>query len=357
MARALAPFSVFFAHFWAKARPKRWGLLVTIATLLANFAAYSTIPVVRPESDGAYNWLFARSIAYDHDIDFANDYRVCTDGGGKHDRDRGGGHLDNPFYVGPSLFWVPAIEVARRIYRFPPDAPEKERLGCTGKIPRFALGMGPVAAALLIWLSYCVARRLSGDYAAAIAAGLFSFGTTLSVYACYYASYSHVYDGACVAGFLLLSLRAFEHPTRMARWVVAGVLLAACVLHRITNAPLGLIAAAYAAVALYRQPRKLATAVLSVAAISVTLGVVPQLMIYKYLYGNYIFLPQGQYFVHPLAKVTAATVWPALRFGSMLTARKSGDACSASSTVACIVLAMALLCAFASSNSSPPVSF
>jgi hypothetical protein len=296
--RGVASASAWFARAAEFARPRRWGLIVTVLSLVANVALFYTIHDTGPLSDGKYNWVFARSLVFDHDIDFANDYRLCGDHG-RHNRDRGGGHPDNPFYVGPSLFWVPAIEVARVVYRFAPRSSEAAKQGCVGPIAKFGLSMGYVACALLIWLSYCAARRLGDDYPAALAAGLFAFGTTLSAYATRNASYSHVYDGASVAALLVLSLRAYERPDRLARWALAGVAVGACILYRFTNGPLGLLPAALALITLYRRPRRLAGAlgVLTVGALA--FGVAPQLLIYKYFYGRYLFLPQGPYFMQP----------------------------------------------------------
>jgi hypothetical protein len=295
----------FLALLWAWLKrfarflePWRWGLTVTVLTLAANLAAFATLHQKDPESDGKYNWIYARSLAFDHDIDFTNDYDLCGDHG-KLGKERGGGHPDNPFYIGPSLFWVPAIEVARNVYHFSPNAPKERKKACDGPIAKAALAMGSVAAALLVWLSYCAARRLRGDYVAALGAALFAFGTTMPVYATRFASYSHVYDGACVAAYLLLSLRAYEKPERLHRWALAGTALAACILHRLTNAPLGMLAAGFALFALHGRPKLLAGAVLALAIPAFVLGVGLQLCIYKYFYGHYFFVPQGPYFFQP----------------------------------------------------------
>jgi hypothetical protein len=301
MRHVFATLREWFARMVAHARPQRWGLAVAVAALVANIALLRVEADPRPMSDGIYSWLYARSLAFDHDIDFTNDYALCGDKF-HHDKDRGGGHPDNPFYVGPSIFWVPVIELARVFHRFPPDTSEAVRSGCSGPIVTTGLRVGALLGALLVWLSYRAARRFADDYAAAVAGGLFAFGTTLSAYATgtYVASYSHVYDGTCVAALVLLSLRAFEEPRRLLRWGLAGAALAACVLHRPTNLPLGLIPAAYCVLALRAQRARLAAALSVLAGTTLALGVVPQLLIYRYLYGRMFgVVPQGQYFMQP----------------------------------------------------------
>lgn len=299
MPRVIALPVQWLATFRAWLSPRRWGVLVAAAALVTNLLAFSGMADLKPMSDGIYEWMFARSLAYDHDIDFTNDYRICGDKF-HHDKDRGGGHPDNPFYIGPSLFLVPAIEVARLFDHLPADADEQTRLACKGPIMRDGLRAGAFVGGLFVWLAYCAARRFADDFGAAIAAGLFAFGTTLSVYATYASAYSHVYDGACVAGLLVASFRAYEEPRRLGRWVLSGALVAACFLHRATNAPLGLVPVCLAILALRREPRLLALAVGAVGVSSLLLGLVPQLLIYKYFYGHVLgVVPQGQYFMQP----------------------------------------------------------
>jgi len=299
MNRALAPLLAWLGRLVAWAKPQRWGLGVAALALLGNVLVLHVTADVKTQSDGIYSWMYARSLAFDHDIDFTNDYAICGDKFG-HNKDRGGGHPDNPFYVGPALFWVPAIEVARVLHRFPPGTDEATRLGCKGPILWTGLHTGAWVAALVVWLSYLAARRFVGDFAAAITAGLFAFGTTLAVYATYQSSYSHVYDAACVAALLLWSLRAYEAPTRPGRWALAGVALAAALLHRPTNLPLVIIPGAFAVLSLWSQRGRLLAALAAVGATAALLGVAPLLMIYRYLYGrSFGVVPQGQYFLQP----------------------------------------------------------
>src|ERR1700749_3368245 len=87
-------------------RDERWGLGVTLGTLVASLCIYAVTPISwTPGADGFYSWIYARSLAFDGDIDFKNDYALCGDpfriGG-----DRGTGHPDNIFYFGPAVVWT-----------------------------------------------------------------------------------------------------------------------------------------------------------------------------------------------------------------------------------------------------------
>ncbi|HEX3344875.1 MAG TPA: hypothetical protein VHS09_09900, partial [Polyangiaceae bacterium] len=171
------------------AHGSRWGLLVTVTAYALFLWMFSTGPYARNAgSDGYYTWLYARSIAFDHDIDFTNDYALCGDPQGKNLL-RGTSHPDNPFYIGPSIVWVPVLSVVRHVVPVPVNAPEPERLACYGPLTANTLGVGPLLGALAIGLMYRLGRRHAGDGAAALAAGLLGFGTTLPAYAAMVASY------------------------------------------------------------------------------------------------------------------------------------------------------------------------
>src|SRR4051812_16684571 len=91
-------------------------------------------------ADGFYSFLYARSLAFDGDVDFRNDYALCGDpytvG-----VDRGTGHPDNAAYAGPAVFWVPLLTVARLFERLPSDADPATRAACHGPWTKSALGI------------------------------------------------------------------------------------------------------------------------------------------------------------------------------------------------------------------------
>lgn len=63
-------------RLWAN----RWGLAVTLVTLISSLGIYAVTPISwTPGSDGFYSWTYARSLAFDGDIDFKNDYSLCGD--------------------------------------------------------------------------------------------------------------------------------------------------------------------------------------------------------------------------------------------------------------------------------------
>ena len=66
---------------------------------------------VRAEREGLYYYVYLRSIYFDGDVDFANDYRLM----GNHFRfpkHRKTRKFINKFFMGSGVFWLPGIVVA-----------------------------------------------------------------------------------------------------------------------------------------------------------------------------------------------------------------------------------------------------
>jgi 4-amino-4-deoxy-L-arabinose transferase-like glycosyltransferase len=276
----------------------RWGLVLFAVSYALFLWMFSTGPYARNAgSDGFYTWLYARSIVYDHDIDFTNDYALCGDNQGKNVL-RGTSHPDNPFYIGPSVTWVPVLAGLRLVIPIPPDAPEPERLACYGPLTANTLGVGPLLGALAIWLMYRVARRHADDGPAALAAGLLGLCTTLPAYAAMVASYSHVHDTFWAAVTMITAVRASERPRAVGRWALAGVAVGVGLLQRPVSVLFGLVPAVLAIAALRREPRRLALALAALGAAAVVFGAVPQMLVYKYLYGTFwAGAPHGRFYM------------------------------------------------------------
>lgn len=263
-----------------------------VAYLAVYFAEGTTFG---PSGDGFYSWIFARSLAFDGDLDFTNDYALCGDPFGA-GLDRGTGHPDNPFYLGPAAFWAPPLLVLRAVFTLLFGAARAAEASCHGWMPALAMLAGPLAGAVTVWLAYRAARLVASAPVSAFAALLFAFMSPLFPYATSVAHYSHVYLTSVVAVLTYTSLRVALRGARP--WDAGTIALAlfVAVLHRL---PAALYAALPAAALLAARARGRRLGIGAATVGGVAAGIAATLALYTYLYGTPFALPQGPDYVHP----------------------------------------------------------
>lgn len=277
-------------HLWAE----RWGLGVALVTLVSSLWIYAVTPVSwTPGSDGFYSWVYARSLAFDGDIDFKNDYLLCQDPF-RIGVNRGTGHPDNIFYFGPAVVWTPVLWLLRLGLRgLPPSAT------CGPPFSTITLGLSPVMAALTAYLCYRLARRHFSDGVSALAVALVVVGGPVFRLATCLPSYSHTADALFVSALLVLTARAVESPSQGRRWAWVALSLSACIWQRLSNAAFAvvpLVALVTPAHALSSRRRELLLAAAAVGAGTLAgLGVYG--IVYQYLYGSPFVFTHGRYFL------------------------------------------------------------
>jgi len=283
-------------RFARQRAPYKWGLAMTAGCLLLYLCLYIGMPGAHtPGGDGFYTWLYARSLAFDGDVHFANDYKLCGDGW-HNGIDRGTGRPDNPFYPGPSLFLAPVLWLLRHVVPLPPGSPPNVVQACGGPLPALTLAIAPLLGAASMLLAYRAARRFVSDGHAAVAAATIAVGGSILVYASTAASYSHVYAAACTSFVIWAAVRAWEQPESWRRWGLVALALFFCVFQRINLVSMTAVPVALAAQRFWGRWRPLAARV-AVMVAGAALGTVPTLLLYKYLYGTIFMLPQGRYYV------------------------------------------------------------
>ncbi len=288
----------------ASVRGKRtWGVVVAVGVLIALLWVYIEDKHAHvPGADGQYAFLYARSLVYDHDLDFTNDYLLCGDPQEIIDV-RFGPRPINVSFIGPALYLAPVLWVARQIARPAPQAEEAELRGCRGPVVTATLAVGPFLGALTVFLGYCVARRFTRDGSAALAAAFFGFASMLTIYASVMPSYTHVYEAASAAIVLLLSVRAAERPESSWRWLLAGCGVGLAMLQRPNCIFFGIVPTTLALFAWRHRAAKLGIAVLLVAIGTAAVGIVPSCLLNKLLFGSYSPLasrdPHILQFAHP----------------------------------------------------------
>ena len=220
---------------------EREGVLLAGVFFTLAVAIFASSPDAwRPGSDGHYSYMYARSLAFDGDIDFANDYAHCGDpfrlGG-----DRGSGRPDNVFYVGPALFWTPILLTMRLL--------GVDGNGCGLPWTVACLSLSLVAGALAVFACYRFVATYFGRGVAAASVGVVVFGGPALLFTAAAPSYSHVYDFCLTAVLCGLVARMEEGANRWRLVVLASATLLALVLHRASN----LVFAALPLIAVFRS--------------------------------------------------------------------------------------------------------
>lgn len=144
--------------------------------------------------DGHYTWLWARSLAFDGDLDLTNDVALCGD----------------PWNLGTSNYWgvgygvlmAPFLLGARLLFRLPADALPYVAGACRGPLARHAMVGGAVYATLALALGYRLAARHVKPTFAVAGAALAGLASPLFWYAGVVPSYNHAASAFVCALFL-----------------------------------------------------------------------------------------------------------------------------------------------------------
>jgi hypothetical protein len=330
------------ARIWSAILAHKFGVAMLVVALVVKMAIFLGDDNARQAGgDGHYSWLYARSLAFDHDIEFTNDYAMCGDPW-RLGHNRGTGHPDNPFYAGPSLFFVPVLEIARAVYPMPASASDNDRLGCQGSpLMAITLGTSVMVGMATMVLCYLLALRFARDGIAALATLVIGMGSPHLPFAAVFVGYTLVYCGFGVAFYTWLLVRAHERPTLL-RWGAVGLGLGLAAFQRLPLIEYGLVALVVAAVQ-FRNDRRLVplgrgtarnfaarfaleggkipslthssaslhfqshfvpsalrhlVTVLALLAVGTLVGLLPIFAIYKYLYGTIFAVPQGRHYIH-----------------------------------------------------------
>ena len=281
----LGPILAGLGLFVRRGRGRRLAAILAVAFALCGFA--------RPEfrADAGSYFVYLRSLAFDHDLDFANDWTLLGYPPRVSSRTVSG-HVANAQTVGPALFWSPFYALAHFFVR------AAGALGVGGWPPngvsepyRRAPALGTVTAVMLALVLLRRALAASVSPALALLAVTAAFLSSPVVY------YTFVVPGMAhglafaLAAVLLFALgRAREAPSA-GGWLLVGALLGLLVLVRTQAAVMALLIAPAALVAWRR--REVGPKVLALAAALGFVLVIPQLVAWKVLFGAYFTVPQG----------------------------------------------------------------
>jgi hypothetical protein len=220
----------------------------------------------RLQSDGFYYFAYLRSITFDGDVEFSNDYRLLGLGDKPHlFEPTPTGYAQSAWTIGPAIVWSPFFGaghlVATRLNRTNPDV-------STNGISfpyRQAVGVAGLFYGLLgCWFCYRIAARFYADRLAAAAAAITVLGSFMIWYIVKEPTMTHAPSMAAVSAFVFgwLATRTdadggYARTTR--QWAWLGLLAGFMTTIRWQNALFAILPAADALVMLVMAPGAPAT--------------------------------------------------------------------------------------------------
>lgn len=295
--------------------PGKTILVVTLLVALVHFAGFSARGV-RPRivrGDAVHYYVYVRSMVFDRDLDFENDYKslysldFATAGpppGFAWEFARTPtGRVRNYMAIGTPLAWTPLyLLVTGALYC-------GSLAGSPWAVDGYGLAFqlvpdvtGLAAVALSLWFTFVLGRELFGARPAMVGAlGMFG-GSSLLYYGLVSPSYSHAVSAMAVSGFFLYWWRS-RNSDGVGRYALLGALAGAAALVRWQD---GILLATvlpdlvWQARRLHLTPARFARFAggrLAAACLAALAAFLPQMVAWQLLYGQPLTVPQGSGFM------------------------------------------------------------
>jgi hypothetical protein len=256
----------------------------------------------RLQSDGFYYFAYLRSIVFDGDVDFTNDYRLLGLGDKPHlFEPTPTGYAQSAWTIGPAMVWSPFFAaghvVATTLHRTRPDVSTN---GVSFPYRQAVAVAGLFYALLGCWFCYRIAARFYPERLAAAATAVTMLGSFMVWYSVKEPSMTHAPSMAAVAAFILgwLATRTDEdggYSRTTRQWIWLGLLAGFMTTIRWQNAlfailpaadSLVMLATAWRGADMLRVRRTLVVGALFTAA--ATVGFLPQMIAWKSIYGTWL---------------------------------------------------------------------
>jgi hypothetical protein len=292
------------ASLTTRSRRERTALLfVTLFT--AGVAAQLDLGA-RLQSDGFYYFAYLRSIAFDRDVDFTNDYRMLGLGDKTHlFAPTPTGHAQSAWTIGPAIVWSPFFAVGHVTARRLAASGAEISVDGTSFPYRQAVCLAGLFYGLLgCWFSYRAALRFFPAAIAATSTALVIAGSFLLWYLVKEPSMTHAPSAAAVAGFTWLWLETRGAWTEMgttnrrsalAKLALLGAVAGLMTLIRWQNALFAVLPASDAIMTILPAARVFDTVALRrtilaglVFTAGATIAFTPQMAAWKSIYGSWL---------------------------------------------------------------------
>ncbi len=304
--------------------PERWPGR-TIAAITVVFAlAYgsSLIWLAKPGGrivfgDALQHYIQLRSIVFDRDVRFTNDYLGMygiTAAQAYDDPETrwivqpdDTGHVRNLMPVGPAIVWLPAFLLVTAGVWIANAAGAGYAFDGLGRVFQASAGFSGVAAAGLgAWLSFRAAATLVSARAAIWATLAVWLGSSSVYYSVISPTYSHAVSMLAVSAFWLAWIVSRERHD-LGRYALVGGLAGVAALMRWQDVVL-IAVPAWDAGRRWRDGVPTMIARLAVAGAAAALAFLPQSIVWERLYRHPLTIPQGSTFMH----WTSPALWQVL---------------------------------------------
>ncbi len=179
----------------------------------------------RLQSDGFYYFAYLRSLAFDHDVDFTNDYRMLGLGDKTYlFKPTKTGHAESAWTIGPAIVWSPFFAVGHVVAARLHAKGLNVSTDGTSFPYRQAVCVASLFYGLLgCWFAYRLTRRFFPASLAALAVALTVAGSFMVWYLVKEPSMTHAASMAAVAGFIWMWAATRERRPLWS-WALLGLL-------------------------------------------------------------------------------------------------------------------------------------
>lgn len=288
VAAAVALLAAFVWH--ARRAP-----LVLAVLFTAGLAAQLQLGA-RLQSDGFYYYAYLRSMAFDRDVDFRNDYQLLGLGDKRHlFEPTPTGYAHSAWTIGPAIVWAPFVAVGHLVASsLASSNPDVSTNGVSFPYRQSVCIAGLFYGLLGCWFCYRLTARFHPASLAAAGTSVVAGGSFMLWYIVKEPSMTHAPSMAAVAGFTWAWLATRERRTPP-QWALLGLLAGLMTLIRWQNALFALLPAADATMALVaawrRSDQRAITATIGHGLLFTGCAVVaflPQMLAWKSIYGSWL---------------------------------------------------------------------
>jgi len=250
----------------------------------------------RLQSDGFYYFAYLRSIAFDGDVEFTNDYKLLGLGDKVHlFNPTPTGYAQSAWTIGPAIVWAPFFAAAHPIAgRLASAGADVSTNGISYPYRQAVCIAGLFYALLGCWFTYRLTTLFFDRRLAAGAVALVICGSFMLWYIVKEPSMTHAPSMAGVAGLVWMWARTHGRRTRL-QWALLGLVAGFITLIRWQNALFAILPAYEALTMLVaaarRRERTAVTSTLVAGAIftaCAVIGFVPQMIAWKSIYGSFL---------------------------------------------------------------------